>query len=346
MARPLRLEFPGAVYYLASEGNGGEVVFHGEEDRVLFWDTLQQACQRFQWEVLAFRLVARRLEMVVHTPAPNLVAGMKWLLGAFTIKYNRRHQRRGHLLAGRYRSVLIEPKAPFLPAGVDYVHLAAGGGGSPALPEAEDPWCSLRYYLLAPAQRPPWLQVAPVFNALDLKDDDAGRAKFAARLRTVAAHPPTELWASLRRGWRMGSDAFRAALLQWLQESRGNSAEPGRVLAREQADLIVREELARLGWTEAELARRPKGDPEKVRIARRVRAETAASLRWVAARLQMGAWTSAANSLYRKDKPAPAPRPVSARPRPAARPAVPAPQEKAAASLPAVPPEDLPLHCL
>jgi hypothetical protein len=345
MARPLRLEFPGAVYYLASEGNGGEVIFHGEEDRALLLETLQQACQRFGWEVLAFRLAPQRIEWVTRTPSPNLVAGMKWLLGAFTIKYNRRHARRGHLLAGRYRSVLVEPTAPFLPAAVDYVHLGRSHGGA-ALPGENDASCSYHYYLLPPDQRPPWLRVDNVLASLQLQDDAAGRARFAARLQALAAQPPSEAWVMLRRGWRMGGDAFRAELLQRLRETSGNSADPGRMLAQEQADLIVREELARLGWTEAELARRPKGDPEKVRIARRLRAETSASLRWTAARLHMGTWTSAANQLYRKDTLAPAP-PRNTRRRPAPSPPAATPATPPPAPSPsAVPPEDLPVHCL
>lgn len=346
MARPLRLEFPGAVYYLASEGNGGETVFHDADDCALFLDTLQQACQRLPWQVLAFRLTPPRMELITHTPQPNLVLGMKWLLGAFTIKYNRRHGRRGHLLAGRYRSVLIEPAAPHLPAAVDYVHLGGGRTGPPVLPDEQDAACSYGYYLRPPAQRPPWLHPAPVFAALQLSDDPVGRARFAARTRSLAAQPPAEAWALLRRGWRMGSDAFRAELVQRLQHLRGNSAEPGRFLAREQADLIVREELARLGWTEADLARRPKGDPEKIRIARRLRAETTASLRWVAARLHMGAWTSAANALYRKETPAPSARRARAKkaaPRP---PPPPPPVEAPPPATPVVPPEDLPVHCL
>jgi hypothetical protein len=346
MARPLRLEFPGAVYYLASEGNGGEAVFHDAEARALFLDTLQQACQRLQWQVLAFRLTPARVEFITQTPSPNLVLGMKWLLGAFTIKYNRRHARRGHLLAGRYRSVLIEPAAPHLPAAVDYVHLGGSHPGPLTLPDEQDAACSYGYYLRPPAQRPPWLHPALVLATLQLTDDAAGRARFAARAQAIAAQPPSDAWALLRRGWRMGSDAFRAELVQLLRQTRGNSAEPGRFLAQEQADLIVREELARLGWKEAELARRPKGDPEKIRIARRLRAETTASLRWVAARLHMGAWTSAANALYRKTDAAKSPR-RAASPKPAARAPAAAPAiQEAPPATPAVPPEDLPVHCL
>ena len=68
--------------------------------------------------------------------------------------------------------------------------------------------------------------------------------------------------------------------------------------AEEKAKRIIREELRTLGWESAELGRRLKGDREKVRIARRLRAETTVSLKWIATGLQMGTWTYVANRLY------------------------------------------------
>jgi hypothetical protein len=71
--------------------------------------------------------------------------------------------------------------------------------------------------------------------------------------------------------------------------------------AEEKAKRIIREELRTLGWESAELGRRLKGDREKVRIARRLRAETTVSLKWIAACLLMGTWTYVANRLYHRN---------------------------------------------
>ena len=66
------------------------------------------------------------------------------------------------------------------------------------------------------------------------------------------------------------------------------------------AERIIAEHLARLGWTEADLARLRKGDPGKVQIARQLRAETTVTLAWIAQRLKMGAWTHVSNLLRQK----------------------------------------------
>jgi hypothetical protein len=141
----------------------------------------------------------------------------------------------------------------------------------------------------------------------------------------------------------VGSDDFRRTLLGRLAAPGTNSTAPNRELARERAELIVQEELQTLGWTEATLAERSKGDAEKVRIGRRVRAETTVSLRWVAQRLRMGAWGYAAACLA-GDQPVaapPKPRRPTGRPLKKPRKPMPAPAEPSAVGM-----EELPVHCL
>lgn len=333
VARQPRIEYPGAVYYLASQGDGGDAIFKDAADRALFLETLAQACQKTGWEVLAYRLLPQRLLLVVRTPQPNLAAGMKWLLGAYTLRFNRRHGVVGHLFAGRYRSLLVEPTAPFLPAVCEFTHLAPGWADRARLNLSELPWSSFPAYLRPPAERPAWLNCAPLLDCLGCEDTPAGRAQFAQILEAARVGPANPLWAQVRRGWRLGGPDFRREVMQRLVGAGPSSAAPGRELARERAEEIVREELAALGWSETDLARRPKGDPEKVRIARRVRAETTASLRWVGRRLHMGAWTSAANALYRQDLGPTEPK--RARPRRATTAKTPPPAI-----------EELPVHCL
>lgn len=93
-----------------------------------------------------------------------------------------------------------------------------------------------------------------------------------------------------RRGWYFGGDAFRDELLEAVEKRVGesHSGAQRQESAEEKAHRIVRKELTRLGWTETELQQRRKGDKNKVRIARRLRAETTVTLKWIAARLGMG----------------------------------------------------------
>jgi len=91
------VQYPGAIYHVMSRGDRREDIFQSDDDRRLFLETLGQACEKTDWQVHAWRLMRNHFHLVVETPRANLVAGMKWLLGTYTSRYNRRHQLFGHL---------------------------------------------------------------------------------------------------------------------------------------------------------------------------------------------------------------------------------------------------------
>ena len=101
MARKLRVEYPGAIYHVMNRGDRRERIFVDDADRQRFVDTLGEACAKTGWQVHAYVLMPNHFHVVVETPQPNLVAGMKWLLGTYTSRFNRRHKLSGHLFAGR-----------------------------------------------------------------------------------------------------------------------------------------------------------------------------------------------------------------------------------------------------
>ncbi|MBS1218502.1 MAG: uncharacterized protein H6R21_1635 [Proteobacteria bacterium] len=113
MARPLRMEFPGAVYHVTSRGNARRKIFFSDADRELFLDTLSQVVSRYGWICHAYCLMANHYHLLIETPRGNLAIGMRQLNGTYTQSCNRRHKRVGHLLQGRYKAVLVE-KGPFL----------------------------------------------------------------------------------------------------------------------------------------------------------------------------------------------------------------------------------------
>jgi len=112
-----------------------------------------------------------------------------------------------------------------------------------------------------------------------------------------------EAWAAIRRGWFFGDEALKAELLAQASERVGaqHYGAERQESGEAKAERLVREELTKRRWTEADLAQRRKGDPGKVRIARRLRAETTMTLAWIAQRLRMGVWTHVSN-LLRKGK--------------------------------------------
>src|SRR5437870_6211386 len=124
MARKARVQFAGAVYHVLDRGDRREAIFHDDMDRELFLQTLDQACRRTGWFIHAFVLMSNHYHFLLETPEPNLVAGMKWFQGTYTIRFNRRHKLRGHLFQGRYKAVVVDPEERrYFATLSDYIHL-------------------------------------------------------------------------------------------------------------------------------------------------------------------------------------------------------------------------------
>jgi len=113
MARPLRIEFPGAVYHVTSRGNERRSIFRSDTDRKAFLRFLATATSRFGWSVTAWVLMSNHIHLVVQTPEPNLSRGMQWLNGSYAAWFNHRHDRSGHLFQGRFKAFLIEKESYF-----------------------------------------------------------------------------------------------------------------------------------------------------------------------------------------------------------------------------------------
>lgn len=108
MARPLRLELAGALYHVTSRGDGREDIYRSDEDRVAWLETLGQVCERFNWVCHAYCQMSNHYHLVIETPEANLSKGMRHLNGVYTQRFNRSHQRVGHVFQGRFKAILVE----------------------------------------------------------------------------------------------------------------------------------------------------------------------------------------------------------------------------------------------
>jgi REP element-mobilizing transposase RayT len=305
MARPLRIEYPGAIYHVLSRGDRREAIVRDDADRRLFLDILERTCGRTAWEIHAYCLMTNHFHLVVETPRSNLSAGMQWLLGSYTQRFNRRHRLSGHLFGGRYKALLVDGRqGAYLRQVCDYVHLNPVRAGMIASRAAVHsyPWSSCGAYLRPTNKRPAWLRMDRLLGEHGIVSHGArARREFSRRMEALReeANQPQEL-KPIRRGWKLGSEDF----LDWIVakiEVHPKEAHPRRErdeTEESKGNRIVREEMNRLGWTKAELSRRKKGDPAKVALARRLRSETAVSLKWIAENLSMGTWTHVSNRLY------------------------------------------------
>jgi len=264
----------------------------------LFLKTFGEACDKTGWQVHAYCLMRNHFHLVVETPRANLVAGMKWLLGTYTARFNRRHKYFGHLFSGRYKSLIVDGSGTgYLRTVCDYVHL--NPARAKLLKQGHQlrdyPWSSYPAYLKARSGRPKWLRVDRVLGEAGIpKDSPAGRKEFYKQmeLRRWEDHP--EIWKEVRRGWALGSEEFRKELLEAV--TTGNhecvNGEEVRESEEQRAEKALREGLAKSGWTKRELRTARKGHPVKLKLARRLRAETTMTWEWIARQLHAGAWRS------------------------------------------------------
>jgi REP element-mobilizing transposase RayT len=286
-----------------NRGDRREDIFKDDQDRERFLATIGEACAKTEWRVLAYCLMNNHFHLVIETPQPNLVAGMKWLLGVYTRRYNIRHKLCGHLFAGRYKALIVDGSGNgYLQTVCDYVHL--NPARAKLLPEKVPlkrfQWSSYGQYLQPTGQRPAWLRVERLLGEKRIpRDSAAGRREFERQMEARRREELREEFKSVERGWFLGSEAFREELLAAAGERVGRShyGAERQESGEARAQPLVREGLQTLGWTEKELSQRPKGDKGKVKLARRLRAETTMTLRWIADRLQMGSWTYVSNLL-------------------------------------------------
>ena len=157
MARKLRIEYPGALYQVMNRGDRRATISRTEPGYHLFLQTLAEACTKAGWQVHAYCLMPNHFHLVLETPQPTLVAGMKWLLGTYAGRFNRRHRQFGHLFSGRYKALLVDgSRNDYLKTVCDYVHLNPARARllKAAQPLERYRWSSYPLYLAPPRQRP------------------------------------------------------------------------------------------------------------------------------------------------------------------------------------------------
>ena len=303
MARKLRVQYPGAIYHLMNRGDRREPIFKDDADRRRFLETLGEVCARTSWQVHAYCLMSNHFHLVVETPKPNLVAGMKWFLGTYTSRFNRRHKLFGHLFSGRYKSLIVDGSGDgYLRTVCDYVHLNPVRAKflQPHEPLRNYPWSSYPEYLKRAAKRPDWLRVDRVLGELGIRNDDgAGRRRFVQAMEERRGRDQPGEWRALRRGWFFGNGRLKEQLLERMGTAMGrhHGGHEKFETDMQKAERVVARELKKRGWTEEDLERRRKTDILKVEIAARLRAETVMTLDWIAQRLWMGCRHTVANCL-------------------------------------------------
>lgn len=212
MARPLRIEFPGAVYHVTSRGNARQAIFVDDEDRGGFLDLLSMVVERFHWLCHAYCLMENHYHLLIETPDGNLSKGMRELNGVYTQGFNQRHRRVGHLFQGRYKAIIVE-KDNHLLSLCRYVVLNPERAGLIKRPE-QWRWSSYRA-TVGLTQRPSFLTVDWVLSQFGGRKGAAIEKYKRFVMEGMGKESP---WETLRGQIFWGTDEFIKQLRRLLDE--------------------------------------------------------------------------------------------------------------------------------
>lgn len=202
MARPLRIEFAGALYHVTSRGDRREPIFEDEEDRRTFLNVLAEVVDRFNWVCHAYCLMTNHYHLVVETPDGNLSKGMRQLNGMYTQASNRRHKRTGHLFQGRFKGILVDMESYLLELS-RYVVLNPVRAGMVKHP-GEYVWSSYGA-MVGDAPTPQWLETDGLLSQFGSRRAEA-RRRFTRFVEEGMGTP--SIWSGLRQQIYLGDDKF------------------------------------------------------------------------------------------------------------------------------------------
>jgi REP element-mobilizing transposase RayT len=208
MARPLRIEYPGAFYHITSRGNERRVVFKSERDRGKFLSYLGSATERYAAIVHVYCLMDNHYHLLLETPAGNLSQIMHHINGAYTTYYNTKRERSGHLFQGRYKAILIEADE-YAKELSRYIHLNPVRAGMCAHPE-EYPWSSCRYYGVE-RKAPDWLQRGFILDYFG-KDFSVSMKRYRDFVQAAMGESYDNPLAELEHSVILGSGPFVAEI--------------------------------------------------------------------------------------------------------------------------------------
>ena len=213
MARPLRIEFPGAVYHVTSRGNAQAAIFVDDVDRNTFLAVLRQTFRRFNVLCHGYCLMTNHFHLLLETPDANLSKAMRQLNSVYTQAFNRRHGRVGHVLQGRFKAIVVDREGYLLEL-CRYVVLNPVRAGM-VTDAGKYPWSSYR----ATAG----LDKASEFLSVDWILEQFGVDRKSARMeyrRFVKAglDGGDSPWDELKGQCLLGDDAFLEKLFPMLKE--------------------------------------------------------------------------------------------------------------------------------
>lgn len=223
MARPLRMDYPDTFYHVLSRGNERKEIFRDEKDHLRFLDTLGKMVERSKLEVHAYVLMKNHFHLLVHTKEANLSRAIQWLGVSYSVWFNRKYQRSGHLFQGRFKSFLIENDRYFTTMCL-YIH------GNPLRARivkrlSDYQWSSYQAYA-DKKHEVSWLTTELVLGMY------GGSRKRFLRAQRVFFEERPNLLEDLRHGLYLGSEEFSEECIERFKGGKHHEKPQARSLLR------------------------------------------------------------------------------------------------------------------
>ena len=243
MARPLRIEFEGALYHVLGRANERKDVFRSDGDRSAFLNVLAEMGARFDVAVFAYVLMGNHYHVLLKTNRANLSKSMQWLGTTYTRRYNLSHFRSGHLLQGRFKSILVENDA-YLTQLSCYIHAnPLRAGLVERLVQYE--WSSYKYYGYK-RRVPSCLHTELILSQVSGADP---RRSYRAKVQKYASED-RRLWEDLRYGVILGTRSYVDEIRARYLKGKTPSDQPqlSRILKDEDKARVLREAASMLDF--------------------------------------------------------------------------------------------------
>lgn len=213
MSRPIRIQYPGALYHITSRGNARSKIFLNNMDYQSFLTVFSEVIKRYNWIVYAYCLMPNHYHILIETPDANLSSGMRQLNGVYTQKFNFRNKRVGHVFQGRYKAILVE-KEKYLGELLRYIAL---NPVKAKLVNNPSHWQWSSYSELTDKIEPTeCLDTKKTLNLFNSSTDEA-RKMF---IDFVKEKNHDDVWDNLKGGFLLGSFEFANSIKNYFKKQK------------------------------------------------------------------------------------------------------------------------------
>jgi REP element-mobilizing transposase RayT len=306
MARKVRIEYENAYYHVINRGNYRSWIFESEGARDSFLECLVLACEAKGWRLHGWCLMGNHYHLLLQTPVPNLVDGMKWLQSTFSNRFNRYRKANGHVFQGRYKAILLDSDGIGVVS--HYIHLNPVRAGLIKAEALETYQGSSFHQLWYPSKRWGFSEFECCLDSAGgLKDTRAGKRLYRDYLEWLSTADGERRrlgFETMSRGWAKGTKEFRKAVLADHRDAlerkivESDAAEMKEPLW--ERNLFAG--LNALGREEAEFQTSKKSAAWKVALARHLRERLLVPNSWLAEQLRMGTPQSVSSRVSRHRK--------------------------------------------